>query len=116
MLSTKSLPEQDRESLLKEFETKGFSYTQFEDANCLYDSFDFKWPRFIAYSLGAKKFYSELKSRFHQDSSLLNGVKEAPGFVALEVYSTDRIEFYFPLEKVGQFYLTKLDAPENKII
>ena len=114
MLTTKTLKEEDKNSLLEEFGAKGFSYTQLEETNCLHDTFPIKWPKFVSFILGPKKYYSELKRLIKNDSSLMNDAKEAPGYAAFETYRPDKIGFYFPLEKVDQYYLTKLDPPGNK--
>ena len=114
LFTTKPLLETEKSLLLKEFGEKGYTYAKFEETECLHDVFPFKWPKFLAFVLGAKKYYSQLRALMKSDPSILKGVNEAPGFMAFETYSPDEIGFYFPLNNAAQFYVTKLDPPKEK--
>ena len=114
LVTTVPFLEKEKTDLIKDMEKMGYTYAKFEEAECLHDVFPFRWPKFIAFVLGAKKFYSKLRQFMINDSSILKGINEGPGFAAFETYSPNEIGFYFPLEKVRQFYLTKLTPPGTK--
>ena len=114
LIATKSLLEKERATLLKEFEEKGYTYIKFNETECLHDTFPFRWPRFLAPYLGAKKYYPKLKELMTNDPSILKGLKEAPGFAAFETYTSEEIGFHFPLNNSAQFYLTKFEPPKLK--
>ena len=106
------MSEEQKEDIKNEYSRRGYAYTTFKKTCGFHECFDIKYPRFLSFTIGARKFYPLAKLELAKEK-IFRKLKKKTEYAFVEIYCQNKIYYYAPKENFEDFYLTKYPTPEK---